>query len=726
MDFDNSTETITPDIGTVITIGGAGGLVIPKGTTAERPADATALMRYNTETSTLEINSGSGWSSPGGGGGGAPTDASYLVLANNGTLTQDRAISFSNDFEIVDGGANGSYAIKNRRGGEDWTAVTLPQAYAWHSATYGKGRFVAVCLNAANTNAAVSYDGMTWITTTLPASAQWTDVEFGNGVFVAMQTLSGQSVATSTDGVNWTLQSAVMPIVGTWCMTFGQGTFVAAAYNSTQAAISVDGVYWQSITLPSTANWQTAGYGDGTFVLMGSNSTAALTSTDGGRTWVARTTPAANSWRSIAYGNGVFVAVANNSGGTNSATYSTDMGVTWQALTLPAVNAWFNVCYGNGVFIALGNDNTNYAYSADGINWTLGTFPSGSAYHALAYGQGKFITLGKSTTVGLYSLVGTAVGPGKTSNGLIFNDKDTLNTAVAVGIDNDNLWLDETNVTQPPATGVTFFGKKMAGRVMPAFVGPSGMDVAVQPSFWRQKIAWWNPPGNATTIPGVTGMVAPTALGTATTRAVATTNIMTRTRRLGYVSSGTAGNFAGHYVTAAQFTTGNGAGLGGFFYSSRFAFSDAAAVAGARAFVGVTSIVAAPTNVEPSTLTNSIGLAQLSTTNTQLYIVYGGSGAQTAIALGTNFPPMTAAGATNGVVYDLSLFSPPSANGVVYYRVERVGTPFVAEGKLTPTVVGTQTPASTTLLAPRAWRCNNTTASAVAIDILNVYIETDY
>lgn len=41
-------------------------------------------------------------------------------------------------------------------------------------------------------------------------------------------------------------------------------------------------------------------------------------------------------------------------------------------------------------------------------------------------------------------------------------------------------------------------------------------------------------------------------------------------------------------------------------------------------------------------------------------------------------------------------------------------------------VVGTAIPASTTLMAIRAWRTNNNTANAVGMDISQIYIETDY
>ena len=324
------------------------------------------------------------------------------------------------------------------------------------------------------------------------------------------------------------------------------------------------------------------------------------------------------------------------------------------------------------------------------------------------------------------SWVTLTAGAGGSTGQVQYSNGGVLAGAANIGIDNGDLILTSNTSPVTPGTGkAKLFGSTIASRIMLGMVGPNGDSYMPQPSLFSQNVAWWNPPGNATTVPGVVGFGAPTALGTATARTVATTNLMSRTRRLGYVSSTTAGNFAGHYSTTAQYTVGNGTGLGGFFYSCRFAFSDAAAVSGVRAFVGLSSSVATPTNVEASTLTNCIGLAQLSTDTTQMYLVYGGSAAQTAIALGTNFPPMPSTGATGGAVYALYLFSAGSENGVVYYRVERVGTSYYVEGTLTPTVVGTQTPASTTLLAHRAWRCNNATALAAGIDVVSVYVETD-
>lgn len=277
----------------------------------------------------------------------------------------------------------------------------------------------------------------------------------------------------------------------------------------------------------------------------------------------------------------------------------------------------------------------------------------------------------------------------------------------------------------PAADNVTIFCTEIANRAMPAFVGPSGLDTALQPLLARNKVAFWNPPGNATTAPGVFGMGALTVVSNAgstfTTRTVATTNVLTRIKRVAVVSTNTSGTLGSLRDPQAQYTTGTGSGLGGFHFITRFATSDASTVSGARAFVGLTSATNAPTNVDPATLTNCIGVAQLSGDATQWYLVYGGSSAQTAIALGTGLGAPT----LTNTAFELSLFSSPSANGVVHYEVLNIGSGVKVTGTLTPGTPGLQTPANTTLLAPRLWRTNNATGAVVGLDIISIYIETD-
>jgi hypothetical protein len=328
-------------------------------------------------------------------------------------------------------------------------------------------------------------------------------------------------------------------------------------------------------------------------------------------------------------------------------------------------------------------------------NWT-------SANPVLAQGE-----IGLNLTTGQYK-----IGDGSTAwNSLAYG---SLSGAVG--------GLDFTETTDPsaPTGAVTMYAKSVGGRLMPKWIGPAGIDTPIQPFIAQNHVGVWRPQGNSTTVPAVFGYGALTAVGTATARNVATTNLFTRMRRIGYVSVATAGGLASLRQAVAQITVGDGTN-GGFHKVTRFGISDAAAVTGARMFVGISSSVSAPTNVEPSTLTNCCGVGH-GAADTNLKIFYGGSSAQTPIDLGANFP--VTHGSANA--YELILFSPPNENGVIKYKVTRLNTGDVAEGTISGSG-GVVLPATTTLLSYMwAYRTNNATALAVGLDLMSDYIETDY
>lgn len=287
----------------------------------------------------------------------------------------------------------------------------------------------------------------------------------------------------------------------------------------------------------------------------------------------------------------------------------------------------------------------------------------------------------------------------------------------AGGGSSDPLDLTETDVAAPAANTVRIFRRAVAGRQMPAFIGPSGLDSALQPLIARNKIGWANPNGNSTTVSYV-GLPAFQIVGTATTRTVATTNLFTRLKRIGYVSATTAAALASVRINVLQHTTGDGSGNGGFHTIIRFGV--AAFTSDMRMFVGMRDNASAPSNVEPSTITQCIGVG-CGAADTSLRIFYGGSSAQTSIDLGANFPAKTA----NTDAYELAMFAPPSASGTVYYQVTRLNTGQTASGTLTGNA--TALPSATTLLTPiSAFVTNNATAAAVALDIASVYVETDF
>lgn len=277
----------------------------------------------------------------------------------------------------------------------------------------------------------------------------------------------------------------------------------------------------------------------------------------------------------------------------------------------------------------------------------------------------------------------------------------------------------QPSLPSAPSAGCKLYSSIIAGRNTPTALGSSGLPIRLQSALFGRTVAMWQPAGNSSGVPGVLGMQGVTVTGTATARNVATTNLFTRQKRLGFVSTTTAGTLAGPRIPVAQITTGitiSSINTGGFFWACTFGTSDAATVSGARQFVGVSSSTSAPTNVQPSTLTNVIGVGH-GNSDTNLFIYYGGSAAQTPINLGANFPANTLSVDT----YTLYLFCAAGVNNSVGYLVERNNTTNVASGTLTGTA-GTALPANTTLLTMlQAWRSNNATALAVGLDIFDFY-----
>ena len=286
-------------------------------------------------------------------------------------------------------------------------------------------------------------------------------------------------------------------------------------------------------------------------------------------------------------------------------------------------------------------------------------------------------------------------------------------------IDNGYPFMLGSNEPTPQSGGSFLFVRNRANRFMYSQIGPSGVGYEFNPGLFSNKVAWWNPPGSVATVPTVVGMDALTATGTVTLKPVLTTNLFTMVRRLGVVTGNAAGSLCGYRNGQAQYTVGTGSGLGGFFYVIRFGIADPFALSAARMFVGLRSLTGAPTNVVPSTITNCIGVGH-DAANTNLFIYYGGSAAQTPINLGANFPTNT----QSTDMYELTLFSWPSSNNEVGYRVERLNTGNVASGVLTGTA-GVALPASTTLLTNNDFRTNNSTVGIASIDYVSIYFETD-
>jgi hypothetical protein len=273
-----------------------------------------------------------------------------------------------------------------------------------------------------------------------------------------------------------------------------------------------------------------------------------------------------------------------------------------------------------------------------------------------------------------------------------------------------------------PDDGLRLFARIRAGFFLPARRDPLGLEIPMWPDAIATSQLRFEGSGTATN--GIVYSGAPagvfTVAGTLTARAPTVTSRSTRAKRTALVSAATGGSgvhaFASN-AASARAALGAGDGLGGFLCRFINGRSDAATVANALGFVGLSSSLAAPSNTaDPGTLTNVIGLAQRPGV-ANLQIVYGGSTAQPSIDLGASFPAGTLGG-TATEIDDFILFSSPFDNSRVFYYVRRINSGAVAVGELPNTTPGVTLPATGTFMGPRVHAGNNATALAVGLDIV--------
>lgn len=218
--------------------------------------------------------------------------------------------------------------------------------------------------------------------------------------------------------------------------------------------------------------------------------------------------------------------------------------------------------------------------------------------------------------------------------------------------------------------------------------------------------------------PSAIGGAAPTAIGTNTLAAPATTNLFTRKPRTEYLVTVAATTAIAGWRGVVNTVTvgGDAATVGGFFYRCDWGPATGVATATSRAFVGLRNLSTAPTDVEPSTLINCIGMGwDAADTNVQI-MHNDGSGACTKIDLGFAVPT-----ADRTQLYELEMFSPKGTTQSVTYTVTNINTGAVATGTVT-----TNLPGTTALLSSQGWMSVGGTSSVIGIALNSMWLDPLY
>jgi len=315
--------------------------------------------------------------------------------------------------------------------------------------------------------------------------------------------------------------------------------------------------------------------------------------------------------------------------------------------------------------------------------------------------------------------VWTGKATGSDASGAVqYNNSGALGGAANVAIHGGDLAMaTSSSPTTPSAGTIKTIVKPLTSGGSPRLLAkiPNGdeLDLLSPLLHMRQGIAT----GGQTSIT-VSGMRTVNLVGTGSGSSLAGSNKLVSAMRTNIASAAVAGSVAGAYLSSVNLLSSNGTGLGGFLIDLAFGPKTMPAIAVSRVFAGVTTNVAAPTNVSPATLTNSIGIGwDAGDANWKLY--YGGSVAQTPIDLGANFPVGV------NVLMHFTLSSSPAESGVYEYRVLRktATQTFEAGGILGP-LTSVELPPGLTALTWNVWCSNNTDAAAVDIDFHKVVTES--
>lgn len=395
---------------------------------------------------------------------------------------------------------------------------------------------------------------------------------------------------------------------------------------------------------------------------------------------------------------------------------------------------------GKGIVIAAGVvptadlmsiSNAGQAVTTAGVNGLSVDYTGGAAAVEAA---GMRVDYAPGTTSGgTWSgirVVANATGPvsGVTSYGIKLEGPTSagagtekalyVGTGWDIGIDIQSGGMQLAAQSDPGATAagnLKIYAKDIAGRIMPKWVGPAGVDTPFQAGLGFNRVSMIMPAGGTTLTTFVSGFGTTfTNTGTAANPTPASTNLLTSVRRATFSTGTTAGTVASHRQSVLQVWRGNTAGRGGYFFTIRFGTSTLAS--GNRAFVGLSSSTAAPTNIDPlatGTGIDRVGVALNANTGNWSFVNNVSGTAPTVTALGANFPINTTD------LYELILYSPPNGSAISY-RFQNLST-----GNQTTGSVSSNIPAATTFMAPQFWITNNATAGAAIIDFSGWYLESD-
>lgn len=267
--------------------------------------------------------------------------------------------------------------------------------------------------------------------------------------------------------------------------------------------------------------------------------------------------------------------------------------------------------------------------------------------------------------------------------------------------------------TAAPAGHGKIYARERAGRVVPEWVGPAGIDTALQPAMFGNNIVLWT---------ATTGTTVASAFGSSWTArnagtgaaqshpARAVTNLLTQMNRAQFGTGTTATGSSGIQSALPAAWRGNAAGFGGFFAFWRFGITTAEAAM--QLLLGLSALNAALAG-EPSAQNHTVAIGADSTDANLQIITRDGT---TASKINTGISKTA-----TGVVYDFTLWAPPNASSIRCRLVNvNTGVAIIENQELTANL-----PGNTQFLFAHAQLRSTVGTTAKVFDLNRIYVESD-
>jgi hypothetical protein len=301
----------------------------------------------------------------------------FLTSSDGVTWTQRASVKNDNMGPIVWTGSKfyalGAQSVQTSVDGATWTALPTTGPGLANALVWSGTRFVAVGqILAMRGSIQTSTDGITW---TVVSHSPWNAYTFSSVVwsgskFVAVGFQAccgyagspGGAIATSPDGLTWTVQNQSPPGEYLHTVLWSGSRFVVAGEFGIQT--SPDAVTWTYVApyLGQSGSLNGVVWSGSKFVAVGPHG-LIFDSPDGSK-WTSRTSDVTNSLTCIAW-NGSRYAVGMDNGDILT---STD-GISWIVRPTGTTSKVDAITWTGSQFIAVGA-NSLILTSPDGVSWT--------------------------------------------------------------------------------------------------------------------------------------------------------------------------------------------------------------------------------------------------------------------------------------------------------------------------------------------------------------------